>query len=270
MAKSKPGSIILEPNKPDVYDGKRDFLAVHTWHFKIQQYLNLAALSSPNSELSDENRIMFASSFVTSTAAAWWHTIVQSGRTPSSWKNFRALVLNKFVPADHIRRACDRLRRLRQTASVSKYIAEFCNFILTINDMSEGELLDRFVQGLKQEIKLEVLKTQVSHFEDAAKIALRVDSALWSMNNIKSSLGSTAITVNDPMEIGNVQQRTTDGQRRQRAYDLKNNQCVICHTKNCRPWKCPKKGKVNNLTTDSDDILVDADSDNTDDDVSKN
>lgn len=44
--------------------------------------------------------------------------------------------------------------------------------------MSVGELMDRFVQGLKKEIILEVLRTQFSFFEDAAKIVLRADSAL--------------------------------------------------------------------------------------------
>lgn len=101
---------------------------------------------------------MFASSFLTSIAASWWYTVVQSGNTPSTWKYFRILVLNAFVPTHHIRRACHKLRRLRQTHSVSKYLAEFRNCILTISHMTDGELLDRFVQGLKPDVKVEVLK----------------------------------------------------------------------------------------------------------------
>lgn len=248
------GSINLKPNKPDLYDGKRDFLAVNTWLFKIQQDLSLAALSNPSVKLTDENRIMFASSFLTSTATSWWYTVVQSGHTPSTWEDFRTLVLNAFVPTDHIRRARDKLRGLRQTHSVSKYLAEFRNCILTISDISEGELLDRYVQGLKPDVKLEVLKTQVSGFEEATKVSLRVDSALWSSSS-KSTFGST-VEKHDPMEIGNVQKQSSEGPRRQRALDLKNNACVVCHTKNCRPWKCgKKKGKVNNFEAHEDDIV---------------
>lgn len=110
---------------------------------------------------------------------------------------------------------------------------------------------------LKPEIRLEVLKTQVLCFEDAAKIVLRVDCSLWSTNNLKSTFGSTGNAINDPMEIGNVQPQTNEGQKCQRANDLRNNQCVICHTKICRPWKCTKKGKVNNLGVHPDDEIVD-------------
>lgn len=247
------GSMNLKPNKPDLYDGKRDFLAVNTWIFKIQQYLSLAALSNPATQLTDENRILFASSFLTSTAASWWYTVVQSGQTPSTWEEFRIMVLNEFVPSDHVRRARDKLRRLRQTASVSKYLSEFRNCILTISDISEGELLDRFIQGLKSEVKIEVLKTQAANFEDATKVALRVDSALWSSSHSRSSFATSSST-HDPMEIGNVQKRTSEEQRRQRALDLKNNACVVCHTKHCRPWKCTKKGRLNNVNTVNDNI----------------
>lgn len=158
------------------------------------------------------------------------------------------MVLSEFVPADHTRRALDRLRRLKQSSSVSKYLGEFRNRILTVNDMSEGEFFDIFVQGLKHDVRLELLKTQATGFEDAAKIALHVDSALWSSHSYKSTFGSDGVS-NDTMEIGNVQQRTplSEGQKRQRALDLKNNACVVCHTKNCRPWKYATKRRMNNV-----------------------
>lgn len=246
------GSVNLKPNKPDAFDGRRDFLAVSTWLFKVEQYLTLSAISNPSATISDESRIMFASSFMTSTAASWWYTIIQSGQEPSTWTEFRTLVLNEFVPVDHNRRARDKLRRLKQNSSVSKYLSEFRNCILTVNDMSDGERFDRFVQGLKNEVKLEVLKSQASNFEDAAKIALRIDSALWSSTAyVTEATGSRS----DPMEIGNVQRRTPryDDRRRQKEQDIKNNCCVVCHTKHCRPWKCLNKKKINALASSTDD-----------------
>lgn len=156
--------------------------------------------------------------------------------------------MEELVPSDHIRRARDKLRRLKKTSSVSKYIGEFRNCILTIDDMSDGEKFDRFVQGLKQDVKLEVLKTQAICFEDATKIALRVDSALWSSSSSSRAPFVHNGTRNDPMEIGNIQRRT-DEQQRRRAEDLKNNACTLCHTKYCRPWKCSNRKKVNNIGT---------------------
>lgn len=97
------------------------------------------------------------------------------------------MVMTEFVPEDHVRRARDRLRRLKQTTSVPKYISEFRNCIITINDMSAGERFDRFLQGLKPDVHLGVLKTQASEFEEVARIALLVDSALWSLNALSNS-----------------------------------------------------------------------------------
>lgn len=257
MAESNLGSINLRPNKPDAFDGRRDYLTVNTWLFKVQQYLQLSALSGANAEITDESRIMFASSYLTSTAASWWYTVIQAGRTPTTWEEFRSMILSEFVPEDHVRRARDRLRRLKQTSSVSKYIAEFRNCVLMINDVSAGERFDRFVQGLKKEVRLEVLKSQASEFEEATRIALRVDSALWSQNDFRTSFGSTG-KANDPMEIGNLQHtnQSSDAQRRRRAHDLKNNLCVACHKKGCRPWKCQPK-RVNNVEAihDRDDVI---------------
>lgn len=162
MAELNLCSINLKPNKPDAFDGKRYFLAVSTCLFKVQQYLSLSALSNHSTEITDEKRIMFASSYMTNMVASWWYTVVQSVHTPSTWHEFRMLVLNEFVPADHIRRTLDRLRRLKQTTSVSEYLAEFRNCLLMINDMSEGERFDRFVQGLKHEVCLGVVKTQAA------------------------------------------------------------------------------------------------------------
>lgn len=56
------------------------------------------------------------------------------------------MVLSEFVPSDQVRRARDRLRRLKKNTSVSKYLSELRNFILTIKDILEGDMLDRVVQ----------------------------------------------------------------------------------------------------------------------------
>lgn len=42
---------------------------------------------------------------------------------------------------------------------------------------------DRFYAGLKYDLCLEVMKNTITTFEKAAKVALRVDSALWGVNS---------------------------------------------------------------------------------------
>lgn len=53
--------------------------------------------------------------------------------------------------------------------------------------MAEGDLLGRFFQGLKTDVKMEFLKMQVPEFEYSIRISFRVDSALWSSTNYMST-----------------------------------------------------------------------------------
>lgn len=144
------------------------------------------------------------------------------------------------------------MKRVKQSSSVAKYISEYRNIILAVPELSDGEKFDRFIDGLKSCIRFEVMKTTVNNFEDATKIALHVDSALWGermvykggfFNNSRGQQGTSSGSLDpSPMEIGNIQGRyrgpLTVEQRRQKNIDRQNNACYKCHRKNCRPWKC--------------------------------
>lgn len=242
------GSINLKPNKPEAYDGRRDFLVVSTWLYKVEQYLVLMQLNNPAAQLLEANRILYASTFLTGTAAVWWYTLVQSNTVPTTWDQFKAKVVAEFVPDDHVRRARDKMRKLQQTGSVSKYLAEFRNVTITIPGINDGEMWDRFCAGLKYEVRLEVMKSSVTSFEEAAKIALRVDSAIWGVTrNVAGGFPDSQGQAPTPMEIGNFENRgrgrKLDGQR---LKDYRNNACFTCHKVGCRPWKHPKGAAATN------------------------
>lgn len=116
--------------------------------------------------------------------------------------------------------------------------------------MTKGERFDKFVSGLKFEVRLEVMKSTVSSFEEATKIALRVDSALWSAQSVSSVNNEVAADAAGPtaMEIGNVEGRRFQrrrGNNQQRVKDMRNNACFTCHKPGCRPWKHENDG-INN------------------------
>ena len=191
---------------------------------------------NPGLALSDEKMISFASTFLKETAAIWRFTLVKSNTAPTTWEQFRNDIFQEFVPSDHARRAREKLRKLKQTMTVAKYLSEFRNLVLTIPDVSDGEKYDKFVSGLKYQIRLEVMKGSVGTFEEAARVALNVDGA------INAASGSTVTTRNigtapTPMEIGNVQADETASET-QRAKDLRTNACFRCHKPHCRPYKC--------------------------------
>ena len=144
---------------------------------------------------------------MTSTAATWWYTLVASNGAPVVWEEFKNAVTQEFVPFDSVQRSRDKLRRLTQRFSVAAYLAEFRNVILTIPHMTEDEKVDRFCQGLKPQIRLEVMKAGARTMNDASRIALNVDAALFgagafSYTPYRSPSGPV------PMDIGNVEQHT--------------------------------------------------------------
>ena len=90
---------------------------------------------------------------------------------------------------------------MKQTGSVSKYLSEFRNIVLTLPGETKGEKLDKFLQGLKNNVRLEVLKSTASTFGDSPSIALRVDSALWTFKDTSRNLSVPGSSGYSPMEI---------------------------------------------------------------------
>lgn len=166
---------------------------------------------------------------------------MMSNNKPVSWAELEASVVKEFVPFDSVQRSRDKLKRLIQKTSVSTYLSEFRNIVLTIPEINDGEKLDRFIQGLKPQVKIEVLKAGAKNLDEASRIALNVDSAIFGsrLNRFQASdLRQSPV----PMEIGNTEQR-----RRDRA----NNACFKCRKPGCGPWKCSIEGSTDFRTTDS-------------------
>lgn len=68
-APAPPWSINLKPSKPEKYYVTRDFRTVSTWIYQVFQYLSLAQLNNPMSSITDDNKITFASAYLTGNAA---------------------------------------------------------------------------------------------------------------------------------------------------------------------------------------------------------
>eukprot|EP00171_Calliarthron_tuberculosum_P005965 IDg5965t1 len=202
---------------------------------------------------------MFASTFLAESAAIWWYTLIQSNQGPASWEAFKIAIKTEFVPADHVRRARDKLKILKQRSSVVRYLSEFRNVILAILDVTKGEKFDKFVDGLKNTIRMEVLKSTVQSFEEATQMAVRIDSALERMSmDVPAQTPSGGVT---QMEIGNMEttagsdgSRKNAAARKQRQKDLENNACFVCHKTGCRSYKHKGRASVNNVEVDSKEV----------------
>lgn len=99
--------------------------------------------------LKNPNPIMFASSFLSGTAAVSWYSIVQTIQEPTTWATIMDAVVKEIVSDDHTSRSRDKLRNPRQTTSVSKFLSGFRNLVLSIPNMGDVEKWDKFCLGFK-------------------------------------------------------------------------------------------------------------------------
>lgn len=150
------GTINLKPHKPEVYDGKRDFLTVNSWRFNIENFLELTQLRPPGTPISDENK-SFSASFLREIAAVWWPSLVSSGVALLTWTDFKKDVTREFVPADYVKCARYLLDKLKPFKTMNKFLARFRNVALTIPGISNEETGDGFIDGRKREIRVEDL-----------------------------------------------------------------------------------------------------------------
>lgn len=104
--------------------------------------------------------------------------------------------------------AQEKLSRLYQRGSVSVYVEEFLNLVLSIPDMTERDKVHLFAKGLKRETRKEVLLRQCLTLDDAMKVADMMDAIYTEIRGWRrTSTGLDTQQANDtstPMELGYV------------------------------------------------------------------
>ena len=114
----------MKPSKPAKCDGRRDALTVRAWLHCVEKYLRLVQIGQ-DVEIDARTAVDFASTYMTSTAANWWFTLVLEEKIPPTWEVFKLCVENEFVTKDSIVEARDRPYKLKQRTSVAIYLAVF-------------------------------------------------------------------------------------------------------------------------------------------------
>ncbi|MEL7522384.1 MAG: hypothetical protein AAGJ80_12365, partial [Cyanobacteria bacterium J06553_1] len=208
----------MKPTVPNRYDGARDAMQVETWLFQMEHYMVQDADHRQAPPPTDAQKVSYAGGQLEKEAALWWFSLAATQQLPATWEEFTAQIRREFKPVDGVRQARQQLRHCRQTHTVSEYVAKLRSYRLQIPDMVDAELLDRFVEGLRRNLQLEVMRSGVSSFDEAARVAVAMEQAFngWQPHpQSKSSAPSidmTAITEGEqviPMEIGAVSKQSS-------------------------------------------------------------
>src|SRR4051812_2713214 len=134
----------------------------------MQQYLLATGIKN------DEQAVYLATNLLRGDAATWWRhhfkKITDDGDELPNWKQFERLLSRKFKSFNATKVAHDTLARLRQTSSVKAYNATFTSTILEIPTIGEEEMVNRYVRGLKEKVRVEVKLRKPEHLEEAMRI----------------------------------------------------------------------------------------------------
>lgn len=107
------------------------------------------------------------------------------------------------------------------------------NIVLIIPDLSSSEKWDTFVSGLKSKLQFEVRKANCEEFEEATKIAMRVEAAfvgISSQGDSNEANNADVLSVSGltPMEIDNTN-IVNLSRLKQPLHHIRNNTCFEFH-----------------------------------------
>ncbi|GLD97283.1 hypothetical protein PINS_up005966 [Pythium insidiosum] len=90
-------------------------------------------------------------------AASWYHhRVIVDGDPVHTLLDFQGALEREFVPPDQQQRLRAALKQCRQTGGIEDYVARFRRLIAQVREMSQIDMIDRFVDGLKRGTQQEV------------------------------------------------------------------------------------------------------------------
>lgn len=246
----------LKPLKPSTFSGRMNEDPAE-WTFQVGQFFDVCGMP-------EERRAAYAASFLRDNALTWWRAHVQSAERGLvnrilTWPDFTAALLLHFQRPNLQKVLRDKLAALRQNRSVHEYTAQMQSLAVQITDLSAGELMDRFVRGLKPAIRREVELRDPADLAEAIRLAERADSVDFRLrsnhfnqnrNSGFSRPNASAGSGPTPMELGSINASTqanksfSNGQTKHKTKDYSNLTCWGCGEKGHPKHLCKKLGNA--------------------------
>jgi len=202
----------LKLPKPATFSGHKREPTPQNWVHAMENYLiaNNVSLDNPNS-------VTLAAGYLADSALTWYRlhlAEVDRGLVMpyQNWVTFKEALLKKFVPIAPEMLARTKLYNIRQTQSVQAYAMEYNMCMLEIFDMSEKDRVDRFVRGLKPEVRVLVQLQKPAALVDAIEVATQIDSIMWQARKgpFRTPTGPSQRFSSGPvpMELGTAEAKT--------------------------------------------------------------
>ena len=169
-----PAAVVRpKPPNPPVFEGDSDVERIRDWVKSLVRYCSFYAL-----DLNDCR--VHAGMYLGKSAAVWWETYCadqDAGRRPlfANIGEMLAPMCNEFAPKGYYRDIADEFHYLRQATSVKKYAYNFRRLMLLLPAITVEDQVARFIRGLKDDVKADLLTRNVTTLHDAENFAIIFD-----------------------------------------------------------------------------------------------
>lgn len=207
-------SISAKPRAPKPYAGSRDSIELDNWVFATTQYLSLVSID-------ETQKVVLLSTLLTGEALLWFRSFI----TPDDrweWQAVLRALRGAFTPPNERELLMDKWVALRQTTTVSQYVANIRLLRLQLPELTELQALDKFVRGLRPRTQTEIRLRAPTTIQEAIDLADRYDRIVY--RNFDNTTSRYTPTTHDPdaMQLDATQVRqTTNRQPNRQPYRQK-------------------------------------------------
>ena len=134
----------------------------------------------------NHTRIYYAGTGLQGAALHWYLQKISVTGAFTDWNDFAKKLREAFEPPHYQQHLRKQLKQLRQTGSVHEYGTQFRNLVGQITVMEELDKVAYFVDGLKPATRMEVNYQSPETLDDAWKLALRYDTAMFGLGRPQS------------------------------------------------------------------------------------
>jgi hypothetical protein len=161
------------PTPPEFHGTKTGGYEIDAWVRDMRvQFSFYGARVFPD----DAAKVRHAAMFLKGRAAEWWDAEDKSTGVESSWDQFVERLRERYRPMQAAVVARERLRRLKQTGTVSAYADVFQKELTPIKDMSASDQIFNFVSGLSSvAVANKVREKEPKSLHEAMDIAVRAE-----------------------------------------------------------------------------------------------
>ena len=231
------------PRQPDKYHGQRDFLLLGNWIFSVDQYFILTDMPA-------HKQGPFVSTLLRDEALLWYRSSYENWdpATPLTWDILRAAMRQYFAPPNEDRRLQDEWANLRQYGTVFEYVSVLTALAMRIPGLSQTQILDKFIRGLKPKTRIEVELRDPRTPDEAYRLADRFDRIVYGTKNtsfLTQNYNRYTPTSNPSMDYGEPMQIDTIRPRRIGRNDIQRLRtqglCFTCKKPGHIAANCPKE-----------------------------